>query len=201
MLSSWGRTGVTELAATKEPDAPILSQGLWGGITVIAVLSLVAYAYSFAYLFRIEPQFISAFSPVDLIMWAASSLYIVIAITITLLLGLGSVLFWDTIGWLIRGGHREATASARQLGWPRIFRWTSVILVFAAFLFGDYEGRAARRPNTQPRAWVCGDSDRGPCHPLIFIGSEKLVFAANGKFVLRRIADRHWIASQGAFPY
>ena len=188
------------MAATKELDAPQLSHGLWDGVTAVAVLSVVAYAYSFAYLFRIEPQFISAFSPVDLIMWAASSLYIVIAVTITILVSV-LPLFWEAIGWVRRGYHREIKASAERLPLIRVLRWGAALLVVAAFIFGDYEGRAARRPNAPPRAWVCGDSDRGPCHPLIFIGSEKMVFAANGKFVLRKIADRHWIASQGASPY
>ena len=56
------------------------SKAFWDVARLIGLLTFLAYVYSFGYLFRIEPKFIPAFSLLDLILWAATSLTAVVTI-------------------------------------------------------------------------------------------------------------------------
>lgn len=63
---------------------PTSSFTLWKSAKLAVWLSLLAYTYSYGYLFRIEPEFIPAFSPLDLILWATTALWLLIGVAMVL---------------------------------------------------------------------------------------------------------------------
>ncbi|HEX8624757.1 MAG TPA: hypothetical protein VF782_06725 [Allosphingosinicella sp.] len=96
-------------------------------VRYVGLLTFLAYVYSYAFLFAVEPKFVPAFSPLDLILWATTALWVLVSVALALALVamLPLAQFLNFRGYAGSGGRYRRAARLRR--WQPYLHAASVV--------------------------------------------------------------------------